>query len=142
MFLVGLVSKFVPVTVIAVPGVPIVGVNPVTVGAPVGEVTVKAPVLAAEPLGAVTPIDPVVAPAGTTVTIFVVVDDVTEAVTPLKVTVFWLGVAKPGSKDRDGRSNGPTVRRELDHRNYGRGLAGDREKIAYCVVVINGSIRV
>jgi hypothetical protein len=87
------VWKLVPVIVTAVPAVPIFGVNPVIVGAPVEEVTVKTELLAAEPLGELTPIGPEVAPAGTVVTIFVVVDDVTEAVTPLNVTVFWLGVA-------------------------------------------------
>lgn len=93
LFLDGTVSKFVPVTVTAVPGVPILGVNPVIVGAPVELVTVNTELLAAEPLGEVTAIGPVVALLGTVVTIFVVVDDVTEAVTPLKVTVFWPGVA-------------------------------------------------
>jgi hypothetical protein len=88
-----LVLKLVPVTVTAVPGVPIAGVNPVIVGAPVEEVTVKTELLAAEPLGEVTAMNPVVAPAGTVVTIFVVVEEVTEAVTPLNATVFWLGVA-------------------------------------------------
>lgn len=85
--------KLVPVTVTGVAGVPMFGVKPMIVGAPVKEVTVKTELLAAEPPGEVTPISPVVAPTGTVVTIFVVVDDVTDAVTPLKVTVFWLGVA-------------------------------------------------
>jgi hypothetical protein len=93
------VSKFVPVTATAVPAVPTVGVNPVMVGAPVEAVTVKRFPLVADPPGAVTPITPVVAPAGTVVTIWVVVDEVTLAETPLKVTVFWLGVAlKPVPK--------------------------------------------
>ena len=82
------VSKFVPLTVTAVPGVPIVGVKPVMVGAPITDVTVNTSALVAEPPGAVTPITPVVALAGTVVTIWVVVDEVTLADTPLKVTVF------------------------------------------------------
>jgi hypothetical protein len=47
----------------------------------------------ADPAGAVTAIDPVVAPAGTVVTICVAVDAVTVAFVPLNVTVFWPGVA-------------------------------------------------
>ena len=70
---------FVPLTVTAVPATPIVGVNPLIVGAPVSEVTVNTCALVAEPPGAVTPITPVVAPAGTAVTIWVVVDEVTLA---------------------------------------------------------------
>jgi len=92
-------SKFVPLTVTVVPGVPMVGVKPVMVGAPVEAVTVKAAALVADPPGAVTPITPVVAPVGTVATIWVVVDEVTLAETPLKVTVFWLGVVlKPVPK--------------------------------------------
>ena len=93
LFLLGIISKFVPVILTGVAGVPMFGVKPVIVGGPIEEVTVKAELLAAEPPGEVTLIGPVVAPAGTVVTIFVVVDDVTDAVTPLNVTVFWLGVA-------------------------------------------------
>jgi len=47
----------------------------------------------AEPAGAVTEIGPVVAPAGTVATICELVDELTNAVTPLKVTVFWPDVA-------------------------------------------------
>ena len=94
LFLDGTVSKFVPFTVTAVPEIPTLGLKPVIVGAPVEAVTVKTELLAAEPLGEVTPIDPVVAPTGTVVTIFVVVDDVTEVVAPLKVTVFWLSESR------------------------------------------------
>jgi hypothetical protein len=100
----------VPVTVTAVPGAPILGLNPVIVGAPVDDVTVKTELLLAEPPGEVTAIAPVVAPLGTLVTIFVVVDDVTEAVTPLKVTVFWLGVAlKPVPKIETTVPTGPLL---------------------------------
>ena len=59
----------VPLTVTAVPGVPMVGVNPVMVGTPVEAVTVKGALLVAEPLGVVTLIEPVVALVGTVVTI-------------------------------------------------------------------------
>jgi hypothetical protein len=106
----GVVAKLVPVTVTAVPGAPILGLNPVIVGAPVDDVTVKTELLLAEPPGEVTAIAPVVAPLGTLVTIFVVVDDVTEAVTPLKVTVFWLGVAlKPVPKIETTVPTGPLL---------------------------------
>lgn len=88
LFALGVVAKFVPVIVTAVPAVPIVGVKPVIVGAPVDSVTVNTCVLLAEPPGAVTAITPVVAPDGTEVTIFVVVAVVTVATMPLKVTVF------------------------------------------------------
>jgi hypothetical protein len=87
LFFDGTVSKFVPSTVTAVPEVPTLGLKPVIVGAPVEAVTVKTELLAAEPPGEVTPIDPVVAPAGTVVTIFVVVDEVTEAATPVRLTL-------------------------------------------------------
>jgi hypothetical protein len=69
MLLAGTVSKLVPVTVTGVPALPMFGVNPVIVGAPVEELTVNATLLVAEPFGVVTPIGPVVAPAGTVVTI-------------------------------------------------------------------------
>ena len=82
------VSKLVPVIVTAVPGVPMVGVNPVIVGAPVEAVTVNESILVAEPAGAVTVIGPVVAPEGTVVTICVAVAEVTVAVVPLNLTVF------------------------------------------------------
>jgi hypothetical protein len=89
----GVIEKFVPLTVTAVPGVPIVGLNPVIVGAEDAAVTVKDAVLVAEPPGAITWIVPVVAPLGTLVVICVEVEAVTVAVTPLNLTVFWLGVA-------------------------------------------------
>src|SRR5512145_37951 len=56
----GVGSKFVPVIVTAVPGVPIVGVKLVMVGAPFVAVTVNGVLLEADPAGAVTPIEPVV----------------------------------------------------------------------------------
>src|SRR5580765_5756867 len=61
------VSKFVPVTVTAVPATPIDGVKLVIVGAPT-VATTKVAALVAEPPGAVTPIVPVVAPLGTVTT--------------------------------------------------------------------------
>ena len=67
-FLLGVVSKFVPLTVTAVPTEPIVGVKPVMVGIALAEVTVKAMALETDPDGAVTAINPVVAPAGTDTT--------------------------------------------------------------------------
>jgi hypothetical protein len=70
-----------------VPATPIVGVNPVIVGAP-GVPTTNAVLLVAVPAGEVTLIGPVVAPAGTEVTIRVAVAEVIVAVTPLNVTVF------------------------------------------------------
>ena|SRR6185503_9459015 len=84
-------SKFVPVTVTLVVAAPIVGVNPVTVGAP-GVPTTNDVLLVAVPEGEVTLIGPVVAPTGTLVTIWFAVADVTVAATPLKVTVFCAGV--------------------------------------------------
>jgi hypothetical protein len=83
-------SKFVPLMVTTVPATPIVGENPVMVGA--DEATTNDVPLVAEPLGVVTAMAPVVAPAGTVVTIWFAVDDVTVAAVPLKVSVFWLGV--------------------------------------------------
>lgn len=88
LFLEGTVSKFVPVTVTAVDDVPILGVNPVIVGAPVEEVTVNTESLVSEPVGETIPIVPVVAPAGTVVVNFVVLADITVAETPLKVMAF------------------------------------------------------
>ena len=70
---------------------PIVGVKLVIVGA-VDALTVKGALLVAEPAGVVTAINPEVAPDGTLVTIWVAVAEVTTAATPLKVTLFWLGV--------------------------------------------------
>jgi hypothetical protein len=87
--------KFVPVIVTVVPGPPPDGVKPVIVGAIEDKLpeTVKEPLLVAEPAGAVTEIGPVVAPAGTVATMCELVDELTNAVTPLKVTVFWPDVA-------------------------------------------------
>jgi hypothetical protein len=79
--------------VTAVPMAPIAGLRLVMVGAPLVAVTTKLVLLVADPAGAVTLIGPVVAPAGTLVTMEVAVEDVTVAVTPLNLTVFWLGVA-------------------------------------------------
>jgi hypothetical protein len=81
------VSKFVPLTVTAVPGVPIVGENSLMVGASDVPTTKGAP-LFAEPLGVVTEITPVVAPVGTVTTRLVVDAEVIDAVVPLNVTVF------------------------------------------------------
>src|SRR5258705_4643496 len=86
-------SKFVPVIETAVPGVAIVGVKLVMVGAPLVAVTVKAVLLDADPAGAVTPIEPVVAPVGTVTTSWVGLAEDTVAAVPLKVTVFSLAVA-------------------------------------------------
>jgi len=85
------VSKFVPLIVTAVAAVPIVGVKLVMVGA-VDALTVKGVLLVAEPAGVPTAINPEVAPDGTLTTIAVALAEVTVAATPLKVTVFWLGV--------------------------------------------------
>jgi hypothetical protein len=70
-FLLGVVSKLVPVIVTAAPGVPMVGVKLVIVGIPLLAVTVKAVLLAADPPGPVTAINPVTAPPGTVATILV-----------------------------------------------------------------------
>jgi hypothetical protein len=85
------VSKLVPVMVTAVPAAPIVGVKLVMVGA-ADATTVNEALLVAKPVGVLTVIGPVVAPAGTLVTIWVGVDDVTVAVVPLNLIVFWAGV--------------------------------------------------
>src|SRR4029453_13315460 len=66
--LVGVGSKFVPVIETAVPGVAIVGVKLVMVGAPFVAVTVKGVLLDADPAGAVTLIEGGRAPAGTVTT--------------------------------------------------------------------------
>ena len=84
-------SKFVPVIVTAVPTVPIVGEKPVMVGDSESPTT-NAVALEALPVDVVTDIGPVVAPAGTLVTISVAVEEVTTAVTPLNFTVFCPGV--------------------------------------------------
>jgi hypothetical protein len=80
------VSKFVPLTVRAVPDTAVPGVKLVMVGA-VRDATVKTVALVAEPAGAVTPIGPVVAPAGTETTSCVSVALEIAAVVPLNVTV-------------------------------------------------------
>ncbi|HMI52156.1 MAG TPA: hypothetical protein VK525_11625 [Candidatus Saccharimonadales bacterium] len=74
--------KFVPVTATLVPVVPVVGVKLVMVGA--AGVTVKALGEAALPPGVVTRIEPVVAPAGTLVAIWVALCTVKVAGVPLK----------------------------------------------------------
>ncbi len=85
-------SKFVPVIVTVVPGVPIVGLKFEIVGALEFARTLKLVALVTLPAGAVTVIGPVVAPAGTEVTICVDVAEVMVAVVPLKLTVSWLAV--------------------------------------------------
>jgi hypothetical protein len=87
------VSKFVPLTVSAVPDTAVPGVKLVMVGA-FRDATVNAVALVSEPAGAVTPIVPVVAPEGTVTTSFVAVAVVTVAAVPLNVTVFDDGVAE------------------------------------------------
>ncbi len=77
----------VPLTVTLVPTTAVVGVKLVIVGADEAT-TVNEVALVALPDGVVTAIVPVVAVAGTLVTIWVVVELVTVAVTPLNVTVF------------------------------------------------------
>ena len=79
--------KFVPLTVTAVPGVPIVGEKLVMVGAEVA-ITENELELVAVPFGDVTEIGPVVAPAGTVAMTWFVVAEVTWAAVPLNVTVF------------------------------------------------------
>jgi hypothetical protein len=91
LFFEAVVSKLVPLTVTLVPEAPIVGVKLLIVGALEAE-TVKEVLLETEPAEVVTLIGPVVAPVGTVVTICVAVAEATVAVTPLNVTVFWLGV--------------------------------------------------
>ena len=85
-------SKFVPLTVTAVPGIAILGVKLLTVGAPLEAVTVKEALLVADPLGAVTLTCPVAAALGTVATSCVAVAAVTVAEVPLKLTLFWFGV--------------------------------------------------
>src|SRR2546427_7040681 len=92
------VSKFVPFTVTAVPVTAVVGVKLVIVGTPLLARTLNDVLLVADPVGVVTPIAPVVALVGTLATSCVAVADVTDAVVPLNVMVFWLGVVlKPVS---------------------------------------------
>jgi len=87
LFLVAVVSKFVPVTVILVPLVPMVGEIAEIVGVE-EDVTVKEVALETEFPETVTWMTPVVAPLGTVVIIRVAVEEVTVAAVPLKVTVF------------------------------------------------------
>src|SRR5262249_6387451 len=81
-------SKFVPVMLRAAPGAAIEGVKRVMVGPPLELGTVNGLPLVAEPDGEVTEIGPVVAPAGTVVTIWLGLDEITVAAVPLKATVF------------------------------------------------------
>ena len=84
----------VPVTVICVPGAPIVGVKLVIVGGPVGtpEVRVKLSRLVTVFAATVTAIDPVVAVAGTVTVNCVAVAVVTVLIMPLNLTVLLAGV--------------------------------------------------
>src|SRR6266478_4628008 len=77
--------RVVPVIVTEVPAEPLVGLNPVTVGA--GRVTVKLAVLVAVPPGVVTEIVPLLAPAGTVAVIWVAELTVKLALVPLNATV-------------------------------------------------------
>jgi len=61
-------------------------------GAPGAVPTVNEVLLVADPAGVVTVIGPVVAPAGTLVTIWLGLDEITVAAVPLKATVFWAAV--------------------------------------------------
>ena len=83
-------SKFCPVMLTAVPTVPMFGVKLVMIGAFVP--TTNGTSLLSEPAAVVTEMSPVVAPAGTVVTISVVLEEDTTAAVPLKVTVLPLGV--------------------------------------------------
>src|ERR1041384_1000981 len=95
------VSKFVPLMVTGVQpapsmleATPIVGLNPVIVGA--SRFTLKSEVLVAEPVGVITEIGPVDAPAGTEVTNCVALAEITDALTPLNWIVFSVAtVLKP-----------------------------------------------
>src|SRR6266852_5849903 len=78
--------------VTGVSGVAIVGENPVIVGVSADDITVNGALLDTEPPGVTTLMGPVVAPAGTVVTIRVAVDEVTVPAAPLKATLFWVGV--------------------------------------------------
>ena len=88
------VSKFVPVTVTAVPAGPIFGVKSVIVGAnrPALEVTANVSRLVAVAVPTVTEIGPVVAPVGTVVTILFAVAHKTVATVVLNFTVLAAGV--------------------------------------------------
>ena len=86
-----LVSKFVPARATTVPADPTAGVKPVIVGA-LAAPTTKGALLLALPVGVATVIGPVVAPAGTLVTILVAVAEMTVACVWLNLTSFWLAV--------------------------------------------------
>jgi hypothetical protein len=85
------VWKFVPETDTGVPGLPILGVNPVIVGPPEAP-TVNGWLLDVEPAGVITLIGPVVAPTGTAVTISVADADCIVALTPLNSTLSFVAV--------------------------------------------------
>ena len=100
MLLLGIGSKFVPLTVNAVPATAIAGVNPLIVGAALVAVTRKASQVA-ELAGVVTRTvyEPATNPAGTIVTSCVAVADVTAVAVPPNVTAFCAGVVlKPVPK--------------------------------------------
>jgi hypothetical protein len=78
-------ARFVPVMVTEVPAAPELGLNDVMVGVETAP-TVKSVALSAVPFAVVTLMGPVVAPAGTVVTICVGVFDVIDAVVPLNLT--------------------------------------------------------
>ncbi len=86
-------SKPDPLTVTAVPAMPMVGEMPLIDGAPGPDATTKLGVALAEPLGVVTASVPLIAPTGTVMTSVVVDAEVTVAAVPLMVTVFCAGVA-------------------------------------------------
>lgn len=92
LLLAGTLSKFLPVIATAVPALPMTGVKLVMIGAPPEAATVKGVLLLAEPVGVVTLISPVMAPVGTLAIICVAVAELTAAVTPLNLMVFWLAV--------------------------------------------------
>jgi hypothetical protein len=85
-------SKFAPATVTTLPAAAICGVKESIRGAPEEAATVKESELVADPLGAVMEIAPVVAPVGTETTNVVLEAEMTVALVPLNVTVFWLAV--------------------------------------------------
>jgi hypothetical protein len=89
---VGVVWKLVPAMFTAVPGLPILGVNPVTVGL-FARPMVKGCVLEVEPVGVVTVMSPVDAPMGTVVTISVLEADTIVASAPLNLTLSCVVVA-------------------------------------------------
>jgi hypothetical protein len=79
-------KKLVPFTVTTVPTGPVVGLNPVTVGAPVTVVTLKLPVEVPVPAAFVTDTGPDVAPAGTVAVTWLALTLVKSAAIPLKAT--------------------------------------------------------